>query len=61
MQITIKAKVKSINAKDNGTTVTLEPQASYAAQIVELMPKVGMYAFVTFEDEQEGLFDDEDN
>ncbi len=55
MEITFKAKIKSINAKDNGTVIQLEPQASYAKQIVELMPKVGMYAFVTVEDEQQAI------
>ena len=57
MRIVFKAKVKSINAKDNGTVITIEPQASYAAQIVELMPKVGMFAYITVEDEQGELFD----
>ena len=52
METTFRAKIKSINAKDNGTVIQLEPQASYAAQIVELMPRVGMFAFVTVEDEQ---------
>lgn len=52
MEITFRAKVKNINAKEGGTVIQLEPQASYAKQIVELMPKVGMYAFITVEDEQ---------
>ena len=52
METRFRAKIKSINAKDNGTVIQLEPQASYAAQIVELMPRVGMYAIVTVEDEQ---------
>ena len=52
METRFRAKIKSINAKDNGTVIQLEPQASYAAQIVELMPRVGMFAFVTVEDEQ---------
>ena len=52
METRFRAKIKSINAKDNGTVIQLEPQAAYAAQIVELMPRVGMYAIVTVEDEQ---------
>ncbi len=60
MQATFRAKLKGINAKDNGTVVQLEPQAGYAAQIVELMSKVGMYIFITAEDEQGELFDIED-
>lgn len=52
METTFRAKIKSINAKDNGTIIQLEPQSGYAKQIVELMPKVGMYAYITVEDEQ---------
>lgn len=52
MEIKFRAKIKNINAKEGGTVIQLEPQASYAKQIVELMPKVGMYAFVAIEDEQ---------
>ena len=52
METTFRAKIKSINAKDNGTVIQLEPQSGYAKQIVELMPKVGKYALVTVEDEQ---------
>ena len=52
METRFRAKIKSINAKDNGAVIQLEPQAAYAAQIVELMPRVGMFAFVTVEDEQ---------
>lgn len=52
MEITFRAKIKNINAKEGGTVIQLEPQASYAKQIVELMPKVGMYAYVSIEDEQ---------
>jgi len=55
MEVTFRAKIKSINAKDNGTVIQLEPQASYAKQIVELMPKVGMYALITVEDEQQAI------
>lgn len=57
MEVTFRAKIKSINAKDNGTVIQLEPQAGYAKQIVELMPRVGMYAFVTVEDEQMDIQD----
>ena len=52
MNTTFRAKLKSINAKDNGTVIQLEPQAGFAAQIVELMPRVGKSAYVTVEDEQ---------
>lgn len=52
MEIKFRAKLKNINANEDGIVIKLEKQANYAKQIVELMPKVGMYAYITVEDEQ---------
>ena len=52
MQAEFRAKIKSIGTKEGGTVVQLEPQGSYLGQIVELMPKVGLYMWVTVADEQ---------
>ena len=50
-----RAKLKSINAKEGGTVIQLEPQASYSKQTVELMQKVGMYVWVSVTEEQLAL------
>lgn len=58
MRAEFKAKLKGIAAKEGGTVIQLEPETGSAAQIADMMPRVGLYFHVTVEDGQmeiEGL------
>jgi len=52
MEIVFRAKLKNVQAKENGRTVQLEPQSNYVAEIADLMLQVGQYVIVTVEPEQ---------
>lgn len=55
MEIVFKAKLKNVTANEGGTVIKLEPQVTFTKQVAELMTRVGMYARVTVEDEQQEL------
>ena len=58
MRTEFKAKLKGIAAKEGGTVIQLEPEPGNAAQIAEIMPRVGLYFDVTIEDGQMELWEE---